>query len=102
MTSRLAEAMRKLCEGKKADDLLFGFRSVKRSFATAKRIAGLPDFRLHDTRHTATTRLISRGMSLSEAGKLMGHTQPTTTWRYMHADKKARKRAAELLEEVEE
>ncbi len=99
MTPRLATEMRKLCEDKKADDLLFGFQSVKRSFATAKKIAGLPDFRLHDTRHTATTRLISRGLSLSEAGKLMGHTQPSTTWRYMHADKQTRKRAAELLSE---
>lgn len=71
MTPRLETEMRKLCGDKKPDDLLFGFQSVKRSFATAKRIAGLPDFRLHDTRHTATTRLISGGLSLSEAGKLM-------------------------------
>ena len=35
--------------------------------------------------------LSSRGLSLSEAGKLMGHTQPSTTWRYMHADKQTRK-----------
>lgn len=103
MTKRLAEEMRKLCESKKSEDPLFGFQSVKRSFATAKRIAGLADanFRLHDTRHTATTRLLTRGLSLSEAGKLMGHTQPSTTWRYMHADKQTRKRAAELLEEDE-
>ncbi len=104
MTVRLANEMRKLCEGKKPDDLVFGFKSVKRSFATAKRLAGMADanFRLHDARHTATTRLLTRGLSLSEAGKLMGHTQPNTTWRYMHADKTTRKRAAELLEEDED
>lgn len=101
MTVRLANELKKLCEGKKPDDRVFRFKSVKRSFATAKRIAGLADanFRLHDARHTAATRMVSKGLSLSEAGKLLGHTQPSTTWRYMHADKAARKRAAELLEE---
>ena len=99
MTTRLASEMRKLVEGKKPEDRVFAFNSVKRSFGTAKRLTGLPDFRLHDTRHTATTRLISRGMSLSEAGKLMGHSQPATTWRYAHADHATRQRAAELLEQ---
>jgi integrase len=101
MTKRLAAEMQKLVLGKQLEECVFDFNSVKRSFNSAKRLAGLPDFRLHDTRHTATTRLISRGLSLSEAGKLMGHTQPSTTWRYMHADKSTRKRAAELLEEDE-
>lgn len=101
MTVRLAKELHKLCEGKKPSDLLFGFRSVKRAFATAKRLAGMSDanFRLHDARHTAATRMVSKGLSLSEAGKLLGHSQPSTTWRYMHADKTTRKRAAELLEE---
>lgn len=101
MTARLAAEMKRLCRDKQPDDLVFGFKSVKRSFATAKRLAGLADanFRLHDARHTAATRLVSRGLSLSETGKLLGHTQPSTTWRYMHADKKTRQRAAELLEE---
>lgn len=101
MTARLAKELKILCVGKTLDDLVFGFKSVKRSFATAKRIAGLADlnFRLHDARHTAATRMIRKGMSLSETGKLLGHTQPSTTWRYTHADKETRKRAAALLEE---
>lgn len=101
MTVRLAKEMRQLCEGKDPDEKVFDFKSVKRSFNTAKRIAGLADanFRLHDARHTAATRLISQGLSLSATGKLLGHSQPSTTWRYMHADKDTRKRAAELLEE---
>ena len=99
MTLRLAKEMLKLCEGKGPDELLFGFQSVKRSFKTAKKIAGLADanFRLHDARHTAATRMVNKGLSLSETGKLLGHTQPSTTWRYMHADKGTRKRAAELM-----
>lgn len=101
MTGRLAGELGKLCEGKQPDDLLFGFQSVKRSFNTAKKLAGLADanFRLHDARHTVATRMVKKGLSLSETGKLLGHTQPSTTWRYMHADKHTRKRAAEMLEE---
>lgn len=104
MTKRLREALREQCKGKTSNDLVFGFKSVKRSFATAKRIAaaeGIPldGFRLYDARHTATTRLVRRGMSLEETGKMMGHTQPKTTWRYMHVDKSRRRRAAELLEQ---
>lgn len=106
MTRRLAQEMRVLCDGREPEEWVFTYnnkplKSVKRSFATVKRIAGLADsnFRLHDARHTAATRLISKGMSLSAAGKLLGHTQPKTTWRYMHVDKSTGIQAAELLEE---
>jgi integrase len=107
MTARLRAAMLELCAEKKATDPVFGFKSVKRSFATAKRLAkaeGIPleGFRLYDARHTATTRLVRRGMSLEESGKLMGHSQPKTTWRYMHVDKTQRRKAAELLEQEDE
>lgn len=116
LTTNARAAIVPLCEGKKPNDFVFTykkgkkdvpFKSVKRSFASAKRLAGLEGipmdgFRLYDARHTATTRLIRRGMSLEEAGKLMGHSQPTTTWRYMHVDKSTRKRAAKLLEEEDE
>jgi integrase len=107
MTARLRAAMFELCVEKKPGEPVFGFKSVKRSFATAKRIAkaegiSLDGFRLYDARHTATTRLVRRGMSLEESGKLMGHSQPKTTWRYMHVDKSRRRRAAELLEQDDE
>lgn len=107
MTSRLRTALLELCKGKRAVDPVFQFKSVKRSFATAKRLAkeegiSLDGFRLYDARHTATTRLVRRGMSLEESGKLMGHSQPKTTWRYMHVDKSRRRKAAELLEQDDE
>jgi len=120
LTTKAKAALELLCEKKKPDDFVFTykkgkgkqkvdvpFKSVKRSFATAKRLAGfegipLQGFRLYDARHTTTTRLIRRGMSLEEAGKLMGHSQPKTTWRYMHVDKSTRRRAAQLLEQEDE
>lgn len=42
------------------------------------------DFRFHDTRHTAATRLVRATGSLKMAQKLLGHTSVTTTTRYAH------------------
>ncbi len=112
MTPRVRRNLQKLCEGKNPDDFAFTYKgkqikSTKRSFGTAKRLATfegieLNGFRLYDARHTATTRLIRRGMSLEEAGKLMGHAQPSTTWRYMGVTKSTRRKAAELLGQQED
>jgi integrase len=101
MTKRLAIEMHQLCAGKDAGAAVWDFKSIKRSFATAKRLAGLAEanFRLHDARHTVATRLVQSGISLSETGKLLGHTQPSTTWRYAHVDRATQKRAALVLED---
>lgn len=42
------------------------------------------DFRFHDTRHTAATRLVRATGSLKMAQRLLGHTSVTTTTRYAH------------------
>ncbi|HEX2879872.1 MAG TPA: site-specific integrase [Polyangiaceae bacterium] len=116
LTTAARAALTPLCCGKKPDDFVFTykkgkktlpFKSVKRSFATAKRIAGLEGvplngFRLYDARHTATTRLIKGGMPIDIAGKLLGHSQPRTTWRYLHPDKSSRRHAAKILEQHED
>jgi integrase len=46
--------------------------------------AGLEDVRLHDLRHTYASVAASSGTSLPIIGKLLGHTQPSTTQRYAH------------------
>ena len=60
----------------------FPFKDIKRSFATAKRIAGIVDFHFHDLRRTAITRWIQQGTPLTLAGKLGGHTQLQTTMKH--------------------
>lgn len=109
MTPRLKRALIALLKTRPEGDnvKVFPMASVKRSFATVKRLAGLEGFdmtgfRLHDIRHTTTTKLIRGNMPLSEVGKLMGHTQPQTTWRYLNPDDESRDRAVEILSEDNE
>ena len=44
----------------------------------------LGDVRLHDCRHSISTRALALGESLPTIGKLLGHTQVETTARYAH------------------
>lgn len=46
--------------------------------------AGIADFRLHDTRHTAATRLLRKTGNLRLVQKLLGHEDIATTTRYAH------------------
>lgn len=60
----------------------FPFTNIKRSFATAKRLAGIEDLHFHDLRRTAITRWMQRGTPLSFAGKFAGHSQLQTTMKH--------------------
>lgn len=63
----------------------FPFTNIKRSFATAKRLAGIDDLHFHDLRRTAITRWIHQGTSLAFAGKFAGHSQLQTTMKHYTA-----------------
>ena len=66
-------------------DRPFPFTDIKRSFATAKRIAGIDDLHFHDLRRTAITRWIQQGAPIALAGKLGGHSQLQTTMKHYTA-----------------
>lgn len=58
-------------------------------FTMAWRRHGKPvlkDFRFHDTRHTAATRLVRATGNIKLAQKLLGHTSVKTTTRYAHVN----------------
>jgi integrase len=67
-------------------DRPFPFADFKRSWATAKRIAGIEDLHFHDLRRTALTRWQTYGIPLAMAGKMAGHTNTQTTMKYYTAN----------------
>lgn len=71
--------------------------TIKKSWITIRNRATLPDVRLHDLRHTYASHLVSSGLSLSIVGKLLGHTQTSTTQRYAHLADEPLRAAAELF-----
>ncbi len=102
MTQRLSNELKRLYgESPKEPTLLvFGITdNVKKAFDSARRIAGLPDVRFHDLRHTHATRLVQHHIPLSEVGRILGHNQPSTTYRYVNANVETAKRAAAVLDE---
>ena len=40
----------------------------------------------HVFRHSRSTTVVNGGMSLADAGKLLGHSKPATTMKYLHPD----------------
>jgi len=49
-------------------------------------MAELEGVRLHDLRHTAASIAVGQGVSLPIIGRLLGHSQASTTQRYAHVD----------------
>jgi integrase len=60
-----------------------GWRGAWNDALTA---AGIEDFRFHDTRHTAATRIVRATGNIKVAKELLGHTDIATTSRYAHVD----------------
>jgi integrase len=62
-----------------------------------RAIAGLPDVRLHDLRHSFASVGAASGMSLNIIGGLLGHSQAQTTMRYAHLANDPLKAAANQI-----
>lgn len=58
----------------------------------------LPDgFSPHDTRHTATTRMLRRGHDLKTVQDVLGHSDKVMTLRYSHSTRASRRAAVDDL-----
>lgn len=60
------------------------FADIAHSWGHARRLAGLPDVRMHDLRHSYASALVNSGRSIYEVQKLLGHASVRTTERYAH------------------
>ncbi len=72
-------------------------QDIKKAWHTISTQADLEKVRIHDLRHTHASHLVSSGLSLSIVGKLLGHTQASTTQRYAHLADEPLRNAAELF-----
>jgi integrase len=61
------------------------FVSIKHSWQTARKEAGLTGLRCHDLRHSAASFMINAGVDLFAVGKVLGHADYKSTLRYSHA-----------------
>lgn len=86
LTPRALDEFRRLTEFIGPDDLIFQVDSVKRSWATACRLAGVTNARIQDLRDTGITRrleaVVRAGLPWQIVMKEAGHTQIKTFMRY--------------------
>lgn len=71
--------------------------SIQSAFERAREAAGLEDFRFHDTRHTAATRMGEAGADVFAIAAVLGHQDIKTTGRYAHATTASKRAAVEAL-----
>jgi integrase len=100
MTPRVRQCLRALREQASPNHsgLVFGIvDTVKTAWKSALLQAKIEEFRLHDCRHTAISRMIQAGLPAAEVMKISGHTQWTTFARYVNVNEEAARNGADLL-----
>jgi integrase len=60
------------------------FVGIQKPWQRIRALAGLPDLRIHDLRHSFASVAVAGGDSLFIVGKILGHRQASTTERYAH------------------
>lgn len=100
MSSRLASCLRELATSSDDGWLLHGrggapaTRDTVRSFLrTALTRTGLAQLGSHGLRHSFATHALRAGGDLKSVQELMGHANATTTEKYIHGSKRARREA---------
>ena len=70
---------------------------IKKCWNTAIRNSGVKNFRFHDLRHTAATRMLEKGVDVVTVKEILGHASIQTTMRYVHTETRRKKFAIEIL-----
>lgn len=58
--------------------------ALSKTYHRARRVAGRPDLRVHDLRHSAATMATQAGATLAELMARMGHSTPKSALVYRH------------------
>lgn len=58
--------------------------TLSKTYHKARRLAGRPDLRIHDLRHSAATMAVQAGATLAELMARMGHSTAKTALVYQH------------------
>jgi integrase len=75
--------------------------NLRKPWGRIRNAAGINDVRIHDLRHSFASIAASSGMPLPMIGKLLGHSQVSTTQRYAHlADDPLREANNAIGEEI--
>lgn len=70
------------------------YTTITRAWYRLRKVAKIPNVRLHDLRHSFASLLVSGGRSLYEVQQILGHSDPKVTMRYAHLSAKALQEAA--------
>ena len=75
-------------------------KSVQDAWCRARTRAGLGDLQLRDLRHEAGSRFAEAGMPINYVSGMLGHTNLTTTSRYLNINRRELHRAMQRYEET--
>lgn len=109
MTNRLYGEFLALWESSNKDlnSRVFGISdNVRNSFKSACKEAGIKHggidgMTIHSLRHTAATRLVQGQMPIQMVGRILGHTQVNTTYRYLSANAEIAHQAAAIFDALQ-
>jgi integrase len=73
---------------------------LKKPWTAVSRAAGLEGVRIHDLRHSFASFGAGASLGLPIIGRLLGHSQPSTTARYAHLDADPMRRAVDTIGET--
>lgn len=97
LSRRATSILQDLSNQQRKSDRVFPMsgNSVRLAFEHLRVRAGLEDFRFHDLRHEAVSRLFEKGLNIAEVSAISGHKELRMLARYTHL------RAADLVKRLD-